>query len=473
MLDALETFADKHDMFPRHGLILAAVSGGADSMCLLAALLELSEKRGFSVAAMHFNHRLRGEESERDARFVERFCLDRDISLFSGGGDVRAVSQMESLGIEEAARRLRYDFFYETAKNIDAKRIATAHTADDNAETLLLNLTRGAGLAGLGGIPPVRGMLIRPMLSLTRDDVMRFIAQRDIPFVEDSTNKLDIYSRNIIRHNVIPVLGALNPRLMTHISSTAALLREDEAYLSSIAEKFIQEHCRGSSDTQRASVADARALSGLPRPISSRVIRLIYGNNLSSGHIASVLELCDSGKVSGEVALPSGIAYREYDRIVFSHDTRAVSFAPADVKIGGKTEIPELGLTVKCLPGVCSDTARKGIFRTEAEHSEKINESFTTFLFKYDNICGKIVIRPRQTGDIISIFGRNGAKTLKKLFIEQRIPMRKRALIPVLADDKGVLAVCGADIFYLDGRAVCETGDQALEIIFEETAYEK
>jgi tRNA(Ile)-lysidine synthase len=453
MLDRLAEFADRYDMFPEGGRILAAVSGGADSMCLLAALLELSEKRNFTVTAAHYNHRLRGEESERDARFVESFCREKNIALYSGAGDVAAFAGSRGLGIEEAARRLRYDFFYATAEKIDAKRIATAHTADDNAETVLINLTRGTGPSGLSGIPPKRDIVIRPMLALTRDDVMDFLSRRCIPFIEDSTNALDIYSRNKIRHRVIPVLRELNPRLSEHISVTTSLIRADDAFINDIAEAFVREHCRNHS-------FDAAAISGLPRPVSSRVIRFVYGNNLSAAHISAVLALCASGSVSGEVSLPSGAAVREYDRIVLTHVTQADGFAPTELAVGGKLHIPELGLTVTCGRPYTAD----------GDGDEIVNKSFTTFLFKYDNICGKIVIRPRETGDIIDLFGRTGTKTLKKLFIEQRIPRRLRSLIPVIADDKGVLAVYGIGI---DNRAVGKAGDQTLEIIFEETAYEK
>jgi tRNA(Ile)-lysidine synthase len=414
----------------------------------LAALLELSAQHGFSVAAAHYNHHLRGEESDRDARFVESFCQDRNVPLYSGSGDVASFARSEGLGIEEAARRMRYDFFYKTAKNIDAQRIATAHTADDNSETVLLNITRGAGLTGLGGIPPIRDIVIRPMLTVTRQDVTLFLSQRHIAYIEDSSNALDIYSRNMIRHRVIPVLREINPQLAAHISVMTSLIRDDDAYINDIAKTYAHEHCRNNS-------LEANALSQLPRPVSSRVIRLIYGNNLTAGHIAAVLDLCASGDVSGEVALPSGSAFREYDRIVFSHDIKPSGFAPVEIKAGGKTEIPELGLTVVCEINL---------------GAEKINKSFTSFLFKYDNIYGKIVIRPRETADRINLLGRNGTKTLKKLYIEQRIPRRLRSLIPVIADEKGVLAVYGIGI---DNRAVSKAGEEALEIIFEETTYEK
>lgn len=441
-------FADNHDMFPTQGLILAAVSGGADSVCLLSALLELSEKKGFFVAAAHFNHQLRGSESDRDARFVADLCRERNISLYTAGGNVRKFAADRRIGIEEAAREMRYAFFRETAKIIDAKRIATAHTADDNAETVLLNLVRGSGLKGLGGIPPVRDNIIRPMLTVTRSDVLNFLAQRSIAYVEDSSNTLDIYARNLIRHRVIPVLKEINPRFAENVTSTAALVRDDEAFLNGEAMRFIDGHFKNGA----FFVSD---LLKLPRPISSRVIRLTSGRRLSNGHVSAVLKLCRPEAVSGETAIPSGSVFREYDRLVFSGEPVISGFAPRELLIGGSIIIPELGLTVSCKPTV---------------FDEKINNSLNTFLFKSDNICGKIVIRPRKTGDNIELFGRSGTKTLKKLFIEERIPLRKRHLIPVIADRKGVLAVYGIGT---DKRAACKAGDHCVEVKLGETSDEK
>lgn len=441
-------FADKHNMFATHGLILAAVSGGADSVCLLTALLELSEKRGFIVAAAHFNHQLRGSESDRDARFVADLCREKNVALYTASGNVRKYALDRRIGIEEAAREMRYAFFRETAKKTGAKRIATAHTADDNAETVLLNLVRGSGLKGLGGIPPVRDTIIRPMLTVTRSDVLHFLTQRSITYIEDSSNSLDIYARNLVRHRVVPVLREINPRFTENMTSAAALVRDDEAYLDDEARRFIDGHFQNGAFF-------AADLLDLPRPISSRVIRRASGKRLSSGHVSAVLNLCRPETVSGETAIPSGFVFREYDRLVFSGAPVISGFTPRELLIGGSINVPELELTVSCFPTI---------------FDEKINKSLNTFLFKSDNICGKIVIRPRKTGDKIDLFGRSGTKTLKKLFIEEHIPLRKRRSIPVIADNKGVLAVYGIGA---DKRAACKAGDHCVEIKLGEMSDEK
>lgn len=459
--DKIAGFAETYEMLPAGTLILAAVSGGADSMCLLAALGELSEKNGFALAAAHFNHRLRGSDADGDEAFVRRFCEDRGFQLTVGAGDVREYARGYAIGIEAAARVLRYRFFQETAEKIGAGRIATAHTADDNAETVLLNLTRGAGLKGMCGIPPRRGMIVRPMLTVTRREVLEFLSSRSLHFVEDATNHLDIYNRNVIRHRVVPVLSAINPRFADNVASASALIREDEAYLSSLAQAFLDG--QNVTDGQSGPVMDARALLALPLPVARRAVRLAAGVTLTSGHVAEILALCSLESPSASLSLPGVAVRREYGRIVFAGTDEPAAFTSIVLTPGGHASIPELGLDVMCR------------LSPVYENDEKINKSFNTFLFNYDNVCGNIVIRSRETGDKLAISGGNGTKTLKKLFIEKRIPAHRRALVPVIADDAGVLAVLGPEFGpgkAIDKRACRRPGDNTLEIEFKETSHE-
>jgi len=457
-LEKIIEFAGGYDMFPETGLLVTCVSGGADSMCLLEALLEISRRYGFEVCAAHYNHRLRAEESDRDETFVREYCSVRGVPFFSGSGDVRDHAARNGLGIEEAARDMRYGFFFEVAEKTGAVRIATAHTADDNTETILLNFTRGAGTAGLSGIPPKRGLLIRPMLRLTREDVLVFGEERNIPYVEDSSNSLDVFARNKLRHNVIPVLRGINPRLNEAAAATAAILRADESYFAQVTEEFVNGKLRVESGRPGAGSgagvsASADELLLQPFSVSSRVIRFICGGSLSYEHVMAVLGLCRRKTASDSLSLPGMTVYREYGRIVFvsGQITGADGFEPICPEEGSSVVIPGTGLNISCISVICGDT---------------INKSFTSFLFKYIDLCGKISVRPRLEGDVISFYGQNGTKTLKKAFIEHRIPVRKRALIPVVADDNGVLAVYGLG---RGNRAVPGPGDRALQITFDET----
>jgi tRNA(Ile)-lysidine synthase len=204
------------------------VSGGADSMALLWCMYMLRDKLGIHLQAAHFNHHLRGEESDRDEAFVRSFCDRFEIPLILGGGQVEAGKK----GLEAAAREARYRFL----ESIPGK-LATAHTADDNAETVLMHLVRGTGLKGLGGIAPVRGRILRPMLTVTRQQVVAFLQEYCLSWVEDSSNAEDDFLRNRLRHSVMPLLKEENPRLAEKLSSMALRLREDEAALEVVPEK--------------------------------------------------------------------------------------------------------------------------------------------------------------------------------------------------------------------------------------------
>ena len=440
-------------MFPSSGAVLACVSGGADSMCMLETLAEISQTRGFTVCAAHFNHMLRGDESARDEDFVREYCARCGVPVYSERGDVSEYAHTHRTGVEEAARVMRYAFFYAAAKKAGAGRIATAHTADDNAETVLMNLIRGAGAAGLSGIPPVRGIIIRPMLRITRNEIISFLKERGVTYVEDSTNSLDIYTRNKLRHSVIPAITQINPSFIESAAAASELARADEAFLSGLAETFISEHCQATSITS----VNAAELAALPAAISGRVIRKLGGASFSRRHVMSVLNLCGMSGSNASLSLPGMTVYAEYGRLVFikGGGDRGSGFSPVTLGDGCSEPLEPLDLTVSCKMVIC-DVVFPEIFN-------RINKSFTSFLFKYTELCGKISVRPRRQGDSIKLYRRNGTKTLKKLFGEHRIPARERANIPVIADDAGPLAVFGLGI---GDRALPSPGDAAIQIDF-------
>lgn len=312
----LRRFAADYHMLPRDGLVLCALSGGKDSMALLHALHALREELGFSLHAAHYNHRLRGEESQRDALFVEDYCRERGIPLTLGSGDVAEVARAAGRGIEETARDLRYAFLEDTAKHLGASRIATAHQAEDNLETLLLNLVRGTGLRGLGGIPPVRGAIVRPLLQTTREEIEAYLAAEGVPFVEDSSNEETVYRRNRLRHEVLPVLRELNPRLTESATAAIRSLREDEAYLEARALEVFRE----ALPAEEGLVLPTKRLSMLPAAIAPRVIRrMLEGIEASAptgAHITGILEVIRGGDPSASLRLPGGILVQDRKSVV-------------------------------------------------------------------------------------------------------------------------------------------------------------
>lgn len=394
MLNKLKAFMTD---YPGEGIV-CAVSGGADSMALLWGLYLLKDKLSISLSAAHFNHHLRGEESHRDEAFVRDFCAGYQIPFVSGGGQVVAGEK----GLEAAAREARYAFL----KGLPG-RIATAHTADDNAETILMHLVRGTGLKGLGGIAPINGKLIRPMLSVTRDEVLAFLAEYNIPFVEDSSNSGDDFLRNRLRHNVMPLLKQENPSLSQNLSAMAERLRRDEQALSAAAEMQYTE--------------DVRQLRKAEPAIRSRILSRILLNagvkEPECAHIAAMENLVFSQNPSAWAAFPNGVAIaRDYDRLTAMKEKQTC--AEQEITCPGEYVVSGVKLTLQ-----------------PNESAERTTESFA-FTPK-----GRMVLRSRKTGDSLRLLG--GTKTLKKLFIDAKIPAAMRDTIPVLADEEGVLAVIG------------------------------
>ena len=402
--------------------IICAFSGGADSVCLADVLASLAPEMGFRLECAHFNHLLRGSESDRDAAFAAEWCAGRGIRLHPGSGDAAAYAAEKHMGVEEAARILRYSFLESLAD--DATKIATAHQADDQAETMLMNLLRGSGLKGLCGIPPVRGRIIRPLLGVERKEIMVYLRRRGLDHVEDSSNSDAAFRRNRLRHEVTPVLRELNPAFTAACARSAALLREDEALLEELAEKHV------SLDGDAASLSIPE-LNTLPSPLKSRALRKAagsFGVQLEEKHVSMLLTLAAMENPSARLCLPGGLtASRRYDRLLLRRESGSAVFPETILPYGVWTDIPAVNLRV---------------FWGQYAETGKINGKFTTWFFKKDRICGNITARSRREGDHLRLPGRGG-KSLKKWMIQEKIPAAERDSVPVFADKAGVLAVLG------------------------------
>lgn len=300
---------DQYGMLPEESRVLCAVSGGADSMCLLHWLRQLRQERRFALYAAHFEHGIRGDESLRDAGFAEEQCRKLEIPFTLGKGDVPAFAARQKIGLEEAARILRYRFLDETADRLGCDRIATAHNRNDNAETMLMNLCRGSGTRGLAGIPPVRGRLIRPLLQTDRAEIEAWLQENGIPHIEDSSNQEDGNLRNRIRHQMIPMLEEMNPSVLAAFGRTASLLRADEDFLSGMAEDFLREHRNGNR-------LPAAELARLEPVVASRVLRLLCGTGVSMERTRALLAFA-GGTERGVLELPGQKVRRQKGELIF------------------------------------------------------------------------------------------------------------------------------------------------------------
>ena len=427
------------ESIPAQSAVLCAVSGGADSVCLLHRLKERGDLRLFCA---HFDHRLRGEESRRDADFVRRLCGEWGIPYYEGSDDVAAYAEEAGLSVETAARELRYAFLERTADEIGADFIATAHTASDNAETMLLHLCRGSGTRGLCGIPPRRGKIIRPILDMSRSEVEAYLEKHTLPHVEDSSNALDDAARNRLRHHAVPAMKSVNAAFERAALRTARLLRADEEYMNSQSQKALQVIRSG----ERLSVP---GLLALPEALRLRVLQHMAGEGAELVHLDALLSLCESANPSAELTLPGGrIVRREYDGLCFGAAAPRL-LAEYPLEAGCELTLTEAGLRV----------------RTELlDAGAEIQSSFNTFSFSYGNICGRLTLTPRRDGDKVRLWGREGSHSLKRLMSDAHIPRHLRGLVPVIRDGEGILAVCG---FGQSSRCRAQKGEKQLRITIE------
>ena len=464
---AMNRLIDEYDMLPPGCTVVCAVSGGADSICLLHRLNQLRAIRPFTLVAAHYNHHLRGAESDRDEAFVKRWVEDwcgpdpaagqpplPAVRLITGGGDVSGEAKRLGLGLEETARRMRYAFLEEAARAMGADRIATAHTADDNAETVLLHLIRGSGLQGLTGIRPRQGRLVRPLLTTTRREIEDYLELYHIPHVEDSTNQDDAYTRNQVRHQVIPLLDEINPWFVPRMADTIRYLRSDNDYLSAQA-AAVARRARPAGDGGLS--ISAALLASQPDPIAVRIVSCLLGRlgefQFRAAHLTAVVALSRSPAPSGAVSLPHSLtARRVYGELILVRGARrSPPFAPVSLSVPGEAVLPSIGWTIAC---------------RRAEAPEQPPDTPDHFFLNPSRLTGPLVIRPRLTGDTITL-PRRRAKTVKKLLIDAKVPRWDRDRLPLLADASGPLWLAG---FGPDQGRLSSSGAPALEVIALRTA---
>lgn len=426
--------------FPAGGHVLAAVSGGLDSMCLLDLLLR--EEMGLSVTAAHFNHRLRGAGADRDEVFVRDYCAARSVPFVAGSGDTRALAEREGLTIEEAARTLRYAFLEQAAAERGCCAILTAHHADDNAETMLLNLIRGTGSAGLAGIPQRRGNICRPFLSIPRAELEGYAAAHGIPHVEDETNAADDAARNLLRHQVMPVLKTLNPRAVEHMTRTAALLAEESAALEGQAAILAEtaEESPAGLRIHRSRLADA------PPSVAKRAVLALCQRacgsrkDLTALHLEAVLALAAGTRTDLEASLPHGLtAWREGSFLLLERR-------------------PALGEGVPIVPGGQASLGAWTAVLSREQGAYPLRDTADLRLTAW---------RP---SDRLALPGGRGSRTLKRLLADAGVSPGERDGLPVLRAGELPVAVPGLGV---DIHFAPPPGQAAVYITFYKQTEEK
>ncbi len=411
--DAL-SYSLKNNLFCKGDSIVVALSGGADSVALLAFFKEIEEEYQIKLSSFHLNHMLRGDEALRDERFAEEISNSLSVPFSSVSVDIKEMAKREKIGTEEAGRKARYSHLSALGRD----KIATAHNKNDLAETFFINLCRGSSSAGLASIPPKRRNIIRPLLNQSREEIERYLEERGLRFVTDGTNSQDIYLRNRIRHSVIPNLLDISPDFLQKIAKTTELISEDERYLSGIAQELIEDNS-----------IDIKKLNSNSFSIASRAVRLLLQKNkapFDSIKIELILESAKKG--SGAVNINGDIFCQIYDKKLFVTEKK-----PKNNNI----------LTVKGFSDIVFSNKQVKFIETEKKN---IDNKLLRYAISCDKIIGALSVRSRREGDLFQYPNRKGTKTLKKLFNELRIPKWERDDIIVIADEEGVLWVEGIGV---------------------------
>lgn len=413
-MHSLEEKADntarKYKMLDNAAVVYAGFSGGADSTALLLALNALKGRYGYTLRAVHINHNIRGEESSRDQRFCEELCRKLGIDIDVRQVDAVGFSRDNRLSLEEGARKLRYDIF----GSLEGV-IALAHNLNDSAETVLFNLARGTGIKGLCGIPPVRGRIVRPLIECTRGEIEQYLADMGQGFVTDSTNLSDDYTRNKIRHNIIPLMEDIHGGFCGNILRMTENLRADCEYLNMQAEK--------ESDND---------LRGMHPALRRRVIMNILRKNMlepSDMRIRSLEEIALSG---GKINLSGDIfAIAENGRIYIKKLTKErIIFEDTPVKIGENDFLCDKKVIIG--ENNCENTL----------YDDIVHKKSTNDCMDCDKIQGSVLLRNRRDGDSFVRANRDFTSSLKKL-MNEKYAAGERDFIPILADDSGIIWVEG------------------------------
>jgi tRNA(Ile)-lysidine synthase len=441
MLERIKETIRKYTMITPGDRIVVAVSGGPDSVCLLSVLHVLSGKLNLSLHVAHLDHMFRGRQSEEEALFVADLAAKLGTPCTVEHIDVPAYCRERGLSAQAGAREVRYQFLSRVASGINASRIATGHTADDQAETFLLRLLRGAGLSGLSAIPPVRGNIIRPLIEATRESVLDHLREKDLPFVTDPSNAKPVYTRNRIRQEVIPVLKQFNPRIVETLSTEASLLRDE--YEAS-------ERCLGENGVileQGEAVLDRETFNGLPVAFKRRLIIKaaaragINTKAMSSVEIDRALDFMATAQTGRSMQLREGfVLRRQYEKFVVRFPLKLPGFAHV-LAVPGTTVIPEIGMQVEIAIGEGLNNPWEG-----AENAGQANKNYCwQAQFDYDKIRHPTFqVRNRRPGDRFCPAGMAGkTKKLQDYFVDTKIPREKRERVPLLVAGDDILWIIG------------------------------
>lgn len=420
MINKIKAATEKYGMLPVGATVVAAVSGGSDSMAMLTALDMLRKEHSFELCAAHVNHCLRGEDADRDEAFVVRKCNEMGIPVHVLRVNVAEKAAESGESFEECGRRVRYEFFASLAENAV---IATAHNLDDRVETFLFNFARGSALRGLCSIPAKRDNIIRPLIECTKAEIIAFCRENSIEYVTDATNADVKYARNRIRHNVITELREINPSFENCAARCISAVNEDERFLSSLADEIV-ENARADGGF------NASVISEVPSPLKKRaVIKICEMCANVTPEQKFVEKICDLLKNAGSLQINGGVTVR-VRRGMIDFPSEEETPEPIEIKNG-------------CAEFAGAYIETQIININEINNLQNILKQGLEYFLDCDKILGDVTVRSRAAGDKITLKARGVTKSLKKLFNELAVAPEKRSGVAVFADNGGVVLVEG------------------------------
>lgn len=448
----------KYNLIEKGDKIVLGLSGGPDSVCLLHILHRLKDVLDIEVYAAHLNHQIRGLEAQKDALYISKLCESMGITFFVKSINVPQYCKENKLSLEDGARKLRYEMFFEIKESLKADKIAIAHNMNDQAETVLMRMMRGTGLQGLKGIDYIRDdVIIRPILGIERDEIEAYCEQYSLNPRIDATNLESIYTRNKIRLELIPYMkDNFNSNVTEAIVRMSDSLRIDNDFIESEAfNKYEEVTCINGENLY----INLDKYIKLHKSLKSRIIRhgikYILGdtNFIDQKHIEEVFDLEGENKIDKKIVLPRGLfVYRKKDKLVFTTKEIVIEETEFTYKIpvNGFVKINEANIII--------ETEKMPINRYKALKKDK-----SLKWFDYNKIKGGVIVRNRKAGDKIKLS--MGSKKLKQLFIDLKVPKDQRSKIPIIQDDNGIL--CVGDFRNSEEYKIDETTKEVLKICFK------
>lgn len=438
-IDKILKTLEKYNMLSQGDHVLVGLSGGPDSVCLLNILNILKSKYKLKVSAAYIDHGLRPQDVPREIEFCKNLCNSLETPFYIEAINVREFAEKEKINIQEAARILRYGALDQISMKIKANKLAVAHNADDQAETVLMRLLRGAGPAGLSGIPPVRKKIIRPLIEIERFDIENFLIEKNIPYILDPSNENIKYLRNRIRQILMPVIKSISPKATHIIAKTAEIIREENDYINTSVTKALMRLMSRKTDNRVELFCNPMEVLNIV--ILRRALRVAIDSvkglkGIDFDHIDEIINLIKKGKPGDRLYLPKGI------RVIKSYSTLVIT-AETLKKLSTYLIDEPKDIFLK------ENSILLSIKEVRLNEIENLGDGKNTAFVDADKVKFPLIVRCRQDGDYFYPFGFGKRKKLQDFFVDEKIPRDERDLIPVIESDGKILFIAG---YRLDDR---------------------